>query len=54
MHKQQAAGPAKPAMTGKATTAAPGKRAASGGPKTSGVSLSKVAVPGHTAPVRKR
>jgi hypothetical protein len=54
MHRQQAAGPAKPAVTGKAQTAAPGKRAASGGPKTHGVSVSKAAAAGRTGPVKGR
>ena len=46
---RQAAGPAKPAITGKAPNAAPGKRAASGGPKTgSGASLAVPAKGGRT------
>ena len=54
MVKPQAAGPAAPARTGKVQTAAPGKSAASGGPKTPrGASLAMPAVPGKTSPVRK-
>jgi hypothetical protein len=53
MHSRQTANPQKPAVTGHAVKGGNAKRAV-GGPKTSGVSLSKVAVPGHTGPVRKR
>jgi hypothetical protein len=53
MHKQQAAGPAVPAHTGKVQTAVPGSKRAVGGPRTTGVSLSKPAAAGHTSPVRK-
>jgi len=52
-HKAQAAGPAKAAQTGKAQNPAPGAKHAKGGPKTSGLSVSKSAVPGRTAPTRK-
>ena len=50
MVKPQAAGPAKPARTGKIPTAAPGKRAAVGGkpPHVGGLSLP--ASPGRTGP----
>ena len=50
MFKKQAAGPAKPARTGKIPTAAPGKRAAVGGkpPHVGGLSLP--ASPGRTGP----
>lgn len=53
MIRKQAAGPARAAITGKAQTAAPGKRAASGGPRTSGVSLATPAKAGHTSQIRK-
>lgn len=53
MFSKQSAGPAKPAITGKAQTAAPGRQRAVGGARMSGASLSKPAAPGHTAPVRK-
>jgi hypothetical protein len=52
MIPKQAAGPARPAITGKAPSAAPGKRAASG-PRTSGHSLSVPAKAGRTAPATK-
>jgi hypothetical protein len=53
MHRQQAAGPITPARTGKIQNAAPGKRAATGGPRTKGYSLALPAQPGHTAPIHK-
>jgi hypothetical protein len=53
MHKQQAAGPAKGGHSGKVQTPAPGKRAAAGGPRTTGHSASKSASPGRTAPPTK-
>jgi hypothetical protein len=54
MHKQQAAGPAKPAITGKAPTAAPGAKRASGGPRTSPAAfLATTAKAGHTSQIRK-
>jgi hypothetical protein len=52
MFKPQAAGPVKPAITGKIQTPAPGARAAKGGPKNQGYGLALPAVGGHTAPVR--
>jgi hypothetical protein len=54
MIKPQAAGPAKPAITGKAQTAAPGKRAAAGGPPIRAASSSKPAAAGHTGPRKGR
>jgi hypothetical protein len=48
MIKPQSAGPAKPAMTGKAQTAAPGRQRAVGGPRTSGSSSSVPAKAGRT------
>jgi hypothetical protein len=53
MFKPQAAGPAKPAITGKDQTPAPGAKRASGGPRTKGYSLALPAQPGHTAPMHK-
>jgi hypothetical protein len=53
MFKPQAAGPDRPGNTGKDQTAAPGAKRASGGPRTSGYSLSLPAVGGHCAPIRK-
>ena len=53
MAKPQAAGPVKPGITGKPQNVAPGKRAATGGPRTSGHTLSTPSKPGHTAPVTK-
>jgi hypothetical protein len=53
MFKSQAAGPARAAHTGKAPTAALGAKRAAGGPPTRGVSLSKPAAAGRTAPPRK-
>jgi len=54
MVKPQAAGPARSAIAGKAQTAAPGKRTASGGPRTSpGASLATSAKAGHTSQIRK-
>ena len=53
MFKKQAAGPDKPGNTGKDQTAAPGKRAAAGGPKLSRHAVVTPARAGHTAPVRK-
>ena len=50
MFGQQAAGPDRPGNTGKDPSAAPGKRAGSGGPETQGHTVSKPAVPGRTAP----
>ena len=53
MAKPQAAGPAKPGVTGKTQTAAPGKKRAFGGPAQSGLSVSTSANAGHTSPPRK-
>jgi hypothetical protein len=53
MVKPQAAGPAKPAITGKIQSPAPGAKRASGGPRTTGVALAKPAAPGRTAPPTK-
>jgi hypothetical protein len=53
MIKAQSAGPAKPAMTGKAQTPAPGKRSASGGPRLPRGTSAAPAKSGHTAPVTK-
>ena len=54
MAKAQAANPQKPGGTAHAVKgAAPGKRAAAGGPKTHGVSISKAAQAGRTAPPTK-
>jgi hypothetical protein len=54
MHKPQSANPQKPGTTAHAVKgAAPGAKAAKGGPPTRGVSLSRPATAGHTAPVRK-
>ena len=53
MLKKQSAGPDRPGNTGKDQSAAPGARAAKGGPPTRGVSLSTPAKGGHTAPLRK-
>ena len=53
MFPKQAAGPAKPAITGKAQNKAPGAKSASGGPRLTGASFSRPAAAGHTAPVRK-
>jgi hypothetical protein len=54
MLPEQAASPQKPGRTGHAVKgSAPGKRAAAGGPRTSGHTLAKPAAPGHTAPLRK-
>jgi hypothetical protein len=53
MHPRQSANPQKPAVTGHAVKGGNVKRAV-GGPKTSGASVSKVAVPGHTGPVKGR
>ena len=50
----QSAGKAKPGVTGKAQTPAPGKRVATGGPKMArDASLSVPAKASHTAPPRK-
>jgi hypothetical protein len=55
MMKPQAAGPQKPGVTAHAVKdGAPGKRAATGGPKTGrDASLSAPAKASHTAPPRK-
>jgi hypothetical protein len=53
MLKQQAAGPARAGQTGKQQTAAPGAKAAKGGPPTRGTSAVLPAAAGHTAPPRK-
>ena len=53
MFREQSAGKARPGITGKVQTPAPGAKAASGGPKTRGVSVVVPAVPGKTAPPRK-
>ena len=53
MFKQQAAGPAAPARTGKAQSTAPGARAASGGAPQRGHSTAAPAKPGHSGPARK-
>ena len=54
MFPEQAAGKAKPGITGKAPTPAPGAARAAGGPKTSrGPSLSIPSKPGRTAPATK-
>jgi len=55
MMKPQAAGPQRPGVTAHAVKdGAPGKRAATGGPKTArDVSLSVPAKASHTAPPRK-
>ena len=53
MFKPQAAGQAKAGQTGKAQTAAPGAKRATGGPRLTGVSLSTPAKAGHTASPRK-
>jgi hypothetical protein len=50
MVKPQASGPVRPGTSGKVPTPAPGKRAAAGGPKTSGHSLSVPAKGGRTGP----
>jgi hypothetical protein len=52
MFKERAAGPAKPANTGKAQTAAPGAKRAIGGPKNQGYGLSLPVQPDRTAPAR--
>jgi hypothetical protein len=53
MFKQQAASPDRPGNTGKDQSAASGAKRASGGPRTSGRSLSTPVEAGHTAPPRK-
>ena len=54
MLREQAAGKARPGITGKAQTTAPGAKSAKGGQKTHGYGLSKPAAKaGHTAPPRK-
>ena len=53
MFSEQAAGAVKPGQTGKQPNPAPGKRAASGGPRTTGVSVSTPSKPGRTAPTAK-
>jgi hypothetical protein len=53
MFSKQAAGPDRPGNTGKDQSAAPGKRAAAGGPPTRGIALSKSAAAGRTAPPTK-
>ena len=54
MHRPQAANPQKPGRTAHAVEgAAPGKRAASGGSPTRGVSLATPAKAGHTSQIRK-
>jgi hypothetical protein len=50
MFPKQAAGPAKPAITGKAQTVAPGRKSAVGGPPTRGVSSALPAKAGRTGP----
>jgi hypothetical protein len=50
MVKPQAAGPAKPAITGKAPTAAPGAKAARGGKVRPVGGTSERASPGRTGP----
>jgi hypothetical protein len=50
MHKPQAAGPAKPSVTGKTQTLAPGSKRASGGSSRFTRSSSTSAKPGHTGP----
>ena len=54
MVKQQAAGAAKPGITGKIQSPAPGAKAAKGGSRTSSApSLAVPAKAGHTSSVRK-
>lgn len=53
MHSKQAAGAAKGGHSGKVQSPAPGAKAASGGPRTSGLSLSTPAKAGHTSQIRK-
>jgi hypothetical protein len=53
MFKPQSAGPQKPGITGKNQTPAPGAKAARGGPRTTGHSVSAPAKAGHTAPSGK-
>jgi hypothetical protein len=53
MFKKQSAGPAKAGQTGKNQTPAPGAKSAKGGPLIRGVSLSKPAAKGRTAPLTK-
>jgi len=53
MFKPQSAAPDRPGNTGKDQSSAPGAKRASGGPQTSGHSLSLPAAAGHTAPPRK-
>jgi hypothetical protein len=53
MFAPQAAGKAASGVTGKIQGSAPGKRAAAGGPPIRGVSLSKPAAAGRTAPPTK-
>jgi hypothetical protein len=52
MFKEQAAGPAKGGITGKAQNPAPGAKRAAGGPKTTGRTASVPAAAGRTAPRR--
>jgi hypothetical protein len=54
MLPKQAANPQKPGGTAhNVKGAAPGARSAKGGPPTRGVSLSRPAAAGHTAPLKK-
>jgi hypothetical protein len=50
MFSKQAAGPARPGVTGKTQNKAPGKRAAAGGPPIRGVSSALPAKAGRTGP----
>ena len=53
MFGQQSAGKAKPAMTGKSQTPAPGAKSAKGGPPLGRSAVSKPAAAAHTAPPTK-
>jgi hypothetical protein len=54
MHKQQAAGPARPGRTGKVQTAAPGAKRAMGGGHAPVPGRALPAKAGRTAPATKR
>jgi hypothetical protein len=54
MFGEQSAGPQKPAITGKAQTAAPGAKRARGGPPVYVGGLALPAQGGHTAPIGRK